>query len=318
MKQYKFQSKVAGSELTLPICILVAIALWWLPEGTFSLLNILGLALCLLMTYVIMGTNTQLHIIRIRTHLMACVWLLLSACFPFMHPIGEPLIAASCLCISYLLLFLCYQRLHPQAYVFHVFLMLSLGSLCAPVMLPMAVLFYLYLIIFLRSITWKAFWAGILGLTAPYWCYAVWCFIDPLQTSPSMASLPIVLSLEELSWKGFPLPFTFTEKVSAGGVALLSIVSIIHYLSTRYDDKIRARMILYIYIMQTLLMMVYMVLQPAHYQTTMALLVASASPLIAHYLALSRGILSGLLFILSLLLVAAIGVLNLWMTSFSI
>ena len=70
--------------------------------------------------------------------------------------------------------------------------------------------------------------------------------------------------------------------------------------------------------MQTLLLMVYMVLQPAHYQTTMALLVASASPLIAHYLALSRGILSGLLFILSLLLVAAIGVLNLWMTSFSI
>ena len=270
------------------------------------------------MTYVIMGTNTQLHIIRIRTHLMACVWLLLSACFPFMHPIGEPLIAASCLCISYLLLFLCYQRLHPQAYVFHVFLMLSLGSLCAPVMLPMAVLFYLYLIIFLRSITWKAFWAGILGLTAPYWCYAIWCFIDPLQTSPSMASLPIVLSLEELSWKGFPLPFTFAEEVSAGGVALLSIVSIIHYLSTRYDDKIRTRMILYIYIMQTLLLMVYMVLQPAHYQTTMALLVASANPLIAHYLALSRGILSGLLFILSLLLVAAIGVLNLWMTSFSI
>ena len=77
-------------------------------------------------------------------------------------------------------------------------------------------------------------------------------------------------------------------------------------------------MILYIYIMQTLLLMAYMVLQPAHYQTTMALLVASASPLIAHYLVLSRGILSGLLFILSLLLVAAIGVLNLWMTSFSI
>ena len=138
-----------------------------------------------------MGTNTQLHIIRIRTHLMACVWLLLSACFPFMHPIGEPLIAASCLCISYLLLFLCYQRLHPQAYVFHVFLMLSLGSLCAPVMLPMAVLFYLYLIIFLRSITWKAFWAGILGLTAPYWCYTH-C---PLLKGTLMEGLPAALYL---------------------------------------------------------------------------------------------------------------------------
>ena len=316
MKQYKFQSKVAGSELTLPICILVAIALWWLPEGTFSLLNILGLALCLLITYVIMGTNTQLHIIRIRTHLMACVWLLLAACFPFMQPIGEPLIAASCLCISYLLLFLCYQRLHPQAYVFHVFLMLSLGSLCAPVMLPMAVLFYLYLIIFLRSITWKAFWAGIVGLITPCWCYAVWSFLT--NSMPDFIAHLSAMAQMQLPSIGQVKALPFAWQLSAGIVALSCIVSILHFLRTNYDDKIRVRMYLYIYITQTLVLLAFLPLQPAHYPTTMALILVSACPLIAHYFALTGSRLSNLFFLLSLLLTAGMAVLNLWMTSFSI
>ena len=99
---------------------------------------------------------------------------------------------------------------------------------------------------------------------------------------------------------------------------MLSIVSIIHYLNTNYDDKIRVRMILYIYVSQTLLLMAFLLLQPAHYQTTMALLVASASPLIAHYFALSKSILNTIFFLLSLLLVAGMATLNLWLTSFTL
>ena len=112
------------------------------------------------------------------------------------------------------------------------------------------------------------------------------------------------------------LPFVW--QVSAAFIALLSFVSILRYLRTKYDDKIRVRMILYIYIVQTLLLMAFLVLQPAHYQTTMALLVASASPLIAHYFALTGSFLSNLFFILSLLFTAAMAILNLWMPSFSI
>ena len=111
---------------------------------------------------------------------------------------------------------------------------------------------------------------------------------------------------------------SFSEQVSATIVILLSIVSIMHYLRTNYDDKIRVRMILYIYMTQTLLMMAFLLLQPAHYKTTMALLVASASPLIAHYFALTGSILSNFFFVLSLLLTAGMAILNLWLTSFSI
>ena len=105
---------------------------------------------------------------------------------------------------------------------------------------------------------------------------------------------------------------SLAAQVTAAVVCLLSIVGIVHYLRTNYDDKIRVRMFLYIYVSQTLLLMAFLWLQPAHYQTTMALLTASASPLIAHHFALSRGISGTVFFLLSLLLTAGMATLNLW------
>ena len=316
MKHNRLQNKVAGSVFTLPICVVIAVALWWLPQQAFSMRHILGLALCLLTSFVIMEANTRQHIIRIRTQMMSCVWLVLTVCLSFMHPLEEPIIAAALLCVGYMALFRCYQQKWPQTDVFHAFLMLGLGSFCTPVMLLMAVPFFLYLGIFLRSLTWKAFWAGVLGLIVPYWFYAFWCFAT--KDMQSFVERIIDMTQFELPSLEALVSLPFVWQVSAAVIALLSIVSILHYLRTRYDDKIRVRMILYIYMVQTLLLMAFLLLQPMHYQTTMALLVASASPLIAHYFALTSSILSSIFFVFSLLLAAGMATLNLWLTSFSI
>ena len=312
----RIQYNVASSEFTLPLCVILAAAMWWLPQQMFSIRCLLGLILCLLTTFVVMETNAQQHIIRIRTRMMSCVWLVLAASLSFMHPLGEPIVAAAFLCVSYLLLFRSYQRHRPQAIVFHAFLMLGIGSFCAPVMLAMAIPYFLYLAIFLRSLTRRAFWAGILGIVVPYWCYAVWCFATGnlqsfLTRLTEMAQYEIP-NLEAIT----SMPFVW--QVSAAVIILLSIVSIIHYLRTNYDDKIRVRMILYIYLSQTILLIAFLLLQPAHYQTTMALLVASASPLIAHYFSLTGSWFSTFFFFLSLVLIAGMATLNLWLTSFTL
>lgn len=309
MVRKRLQNKVAGSELTFPVCITAAVAMWWWPQQAVSALNLVGCLLCLLTAFVVMETNTRQHIIRIRTRMMSCVWLILSASLSFMHPLGEPLVAASFLCISYMLLFRCYGKHRPQLTVFHAFVMLGMGSFCTPVMLLMVIPYFFYIGFYLRALTPKAFWAGILGIIVPYWCFGVWYFATgevevfkarltelvhfELPTGEAIASMP-------LAWQ-----------VSAAVVALLSIISIRHYLSTNFDDKIRVRMILYIYVSQTLLLMALLLLQPARYQTTMALLISSAAPLIAHYFALSKGIVNTIIFIISLLLMAGMATLNL-------
>ena len=125
------------------------------------------------------------------------------------------------------------------------------------------------------------------------------------------------LEWQPVSWQAL-VDLPLASQVSIGFVCLLSIVGMIHYLQTKYNDKIHVRMILYIYTLQTFLLILYLLLQPCQYQTTMALLVASASPLIAHYFSLTGSWLSNIFFILSLLLCGAMAYFNLWMTSFNI
>ena len=309
MRQKRLQNKVAGSEWTLPVCAISAVAMWWLPQRSVSVPHLIGLLLSLLTAYIVMETNARYYIIRIRTRMMTCVWLILSASLAFVHAVGNPLCAALFLSLSYFFLFRCYQRTHPQLDVFHAFLMLSLGSFFAPVMLAMAVPYFFYLAAYLRSLSRKAFWAGIIGIAVPYWCYAVWCFatrnMEELQihfadmVQPELPSLEAVKSL------------ALGQKAAAAVIAFLGIAGIMHYLRTNFDDKIRVRMILYIYVSQTLLLLAYLALQPSHYDTTMALLVCSAGPLIAHHLSLAKGWFGTAYFIVAIILTAAMAVLQL-------
>lgn len=316
MVHNKFQNKVAESEATMPICAVLATILWWWPQQSFALANILGWVTCAITTYICMETNSLQHVIRIRTRMMSCTWLMLATSQAFIHTWGAPGISAVCMAMSYYLLFRCYQLYDSTIWIYHSFLFLGLGSIFSSVMLFMALLYYIYLIGFLRSLTGRGFWAGILGIITPYWCWAVWCFLTD-KTDMMVKVLNRHLEWHPVSWEAL-VNLPFTCKLSMGIVCLLSLVGLIHYLRTRYNDKIHVRMILYIYTIQTILLILYLLLQPAQYETTMALLVVSASPLIAHYFSLTGSWLSNMFFILSLLLCGAMAYFNLWMTSFNI
>lgn len=312
MIRNRFQNKVAESSVTLPVCAVLATILWWWPQQAFATSNIIGWSLCAFTTYICMETNGIQRIIRIRTRMMACVWLVLASCLAFMHPLEAPAISAACMALSYYLLFRCYQLYDSTAWIFHSFLFLGIGSLFSAIMLPMGLLFYIYLIGFLRSLTWRGFWAGILGLILPYLTWASWCFLTD-KTDRMLDFFSSHFMWHPVSWAAITgIPFNWM--VSMGVVILLSLVGVFHYFQTKFNDKIRVRMILYIYTVQTILLILYLFLQPQRFQNTMALLVVSACPLIAHYFSLTRSWLSNTFFILSLLLCGAMAYLNLWMT----
>lgn len=294
----------------MPVCAVLATILWWWPQQAFSTSNIMGWVLCAVTAYICMETNSVQAIIRIRTRMMACAWLILASCLAFMHPLEAPAISAVCMAMSYYLLFRCYQLYNPAVWTFHSFLFLGIGSFFSAVLLPMALLYFIYLIGFLRSFTWRGFWAGILGLVTPYWCWSAWCFYT--DNTDSLIDFATTHFLwKHTSWHAL-LNMPFNWKLSAGIVILLSLVSLIHYLHTRYNDKIQVRMILYIYTTQTILLIFYLLLQPHEYQNTMALLVVSACPIIAHYFSLTRTWVSNAFFILSLLLCGIMAYYNLW------
>lgn len=295
----------------MPVCAVLATILWWWPQQAFTTSNIIGWALCALTTYICMETNGVQNIIRIRTRMMACVWLVLASCLAFMHPFDTPAISAVCMALSYYLLFRCYQLYDSTAWVFHSFLFLGIGSLFTAIMLPMGLLYFIYLIGFLRSLTWRGFLAGVLGLAVPYLGWGAWCFLTD-KTDSLLYFITSHFMWYPISWETLT-NLSVNWMVSMGVVILLSLVGAFHYLQTKFNDKIRVRMILYIYTVQTILFILYLFLQPQEFQNTMALLVVSACPLIAHYFSLTRSWLSNAFFILSMLLCGTMAYFNLWM-----
>lgn len=311
----RLQNRVAGSEYTLPVCVAIATLLWCFPWQGASLRLLVGWLLAAAGMAAVLLTNEEFHLTRIRTRLMASAWLLLTAAMPFAHESGKPILCAVCLTMAHPLLFRCYQNPQPYFSVFGSFLFLGIGAMYSAVMWLMAVMFCIYMCCALRALSWRSFFAALLGFVTPMWLLLGWDVVTDdiggFVRHFTALEEPQPPSLE--AYAAVPLPCMLL----CAFMCVLGAVSIIHYMRHNYSDKIRIRMVMYIYIMQSIVLLVTVMLQPATYRTAMAMTASCAGPLIAHYFALkgSRG--SNILFAVSLAVYIILAYLNIWMPSLS-
>ena len=93
-------------------------------------------------------------------------------------------------------------------------------------------------------------------------------------------------------------------------VTFVSFVATVHYLRTYFNDKIRTRMYLYIYVMQIAAVWLLLLWQPDLYNLLMPLLMLCSCTIIAHFFALTGSIISNLFFVLSGLALGALTSIN--------
>lgn len=313
IRHTRFQNRIAESVFTLPACVVLLLLVWWLPHFQLESERIAGLALTLLVSYVLTETNNVYQLIRIRTRMMACVWLFLVACMPFLHTAVVPLLCALSLAACHFVLFRCYQSPYAVNGIFHSFLFLSLGSLCWSPLLLLAPCYWFHLSVFLRSMSLRTFWAGIFGLLLPYWLwfgYAFWTesLLSMQKHFSEIGGLFESVALFPLSLLTIPL----SRLVSCLVVIFFVVWSLVHYLRNSYNDKIRVRMMLYIYVTQTLLLLVSLILFPQHFLIFSTLFFSHACFLLAHYFSLTGSRFSNILFCLFLLLCLSFPLLPLW------
>lgn len=303
MRRARFQNKVAASGLALPAVAVMA-TLLWLTHGTPDRLLLGGWAVCGLITYLIVEINNANALIRIRTRLTATLYLAGMGAMWFLQPFQAASVTALCLAGSYLLLFRTYQQPRPIDRTFHAFLLLGVGSLWFPQMLFLAPFYYWYMGTFLRCLSFRAFWAGLVGLLLPYWFWAgASLFTGRFEALVEHAR-------ELVSWS--PIGLDGFLKLDAPLLAawaltsLLGVVSVVHYLHTDYNDKIRVRMLFYTLILQELVLEAFLLLQPQHARVLLALLHLNTCFLSSHYFALTSSRLSNAFFIITLFAYAAL------------
>lgn len=315
MRSSQFRHRVSESMASLPILAVIASVLWIIPNiQSVALWG--GLVVVGLMSYLVVAWNAQYQLIRVRSRMNSVTFLYLFLVFPQLHPLGWHLFPAVCLLGAYFLLFRTYGEYSPQGYFFHAFFLIGLGSIVFP-----PLLFLLPFLIFssnrhLRALTVKSATAAFLGVSLPYWLLLpVYLF--------ARESLTPYLGLWQLDHQQDPLQsfqpshlshlyqqLPLSQWVGTALFLVISLVSMVHFLRTAYNDKIRTRQYHYLLLLQVIPLIVILGLLPQHFTTTFPLCIVTLAPLIGHYFALAKGRGLNLWFILWIILFFLYGTAN--------
>lgn len=155
------------------------------------------------------------------------------------------------------------------------------------------------------------FFASLLGIIAPYWFIVPWYLYRGLGDR-LYAHVESLITFQPL------VPYRILDEhllISFAMVFLVGIIGVFHFLRNASKDKIRTRMLYYIFITMFLLTSVFIGLQPQHFESLFGFMIVNASALFAHYLALTHTRFTNITFIVLTILMLAITAYNLWMPS---
>lgn len=282
MRQHTLRQDVVESSLSLPVMAVVTLLLWIIAPkwdgalwGTLLLMGV--------MAYTIVEWNNQCQLLRIRSRMNSVTFLTLMSIFPALHTVGFNLVPAFSLIGAYFMLFKAYGLYKPQGYVFHAFFFLSLGSLFFPPLLLVALTLLISCSAQLRVLTVKSLSASLLGLLLPYWIYAAVMAVgmnfwgwEETRLHYFQFHLPDYALFER--WEWFAMAF----------LGLLGLVSVLSFVTSSYNDKIRTRQYFYTMLLSLGVVVFITLWWTGDFLTTLPLLLTALTPFIAHYLALAK------------------------------
>lgn len=316
MRNRRFQNIVSKSPLTLPLCMVLGALVWFWNMHANAWQDVAGsvaaLFSALCTTCVVMATANKYILLRIRSNMVTTVWVVGLSLMPFLHHWSVSWVAVPALAASNYVMFRTYQDSNNSVVpIFHTFILLGVASLAVPQMIAFVPLFYWYLSVFMRSMSWRGLWAGAVGLVLPLCFVLGWSIVADDYTFlagrwHSLLSTRLFAAEDYARMLDYASPRTRFLAF----VTLLSTVSIVHYLRNYYNDKIRTRMYLYIYVLQTVACWLMIMFMPAVFDLMAPALMLYASTMVAHFFALTGTWVSNAFFCLTLLATVALALIN--------
>ena len=305
----RIQNKVAESRWALPMAILYSIAIWllaglvqeqwWIQFGCFLLSSILMAHL-----------NNINVLIRIYSRMVSVSFIFLSTAAVFLFPSVKGAVIQLCFIAFLLFFYNCYQDKETPGWTFYTFLFLGLGSIADIHFLYFVPIFWLMMVIIVYSISWRTVVASLVGLLTPYWFWTAWIL---WQENGNITS--ITKHLLAVTDYQMPVPLTSQQALLLGLIVLLGITGAIHFLRTSSRDKIRTRQMFYSFFIIGTAAGILMVLQTQHYDMLIRIMTIAVSPLIGHFLALTKTKITNIAFIVISVAVLALTFFNLWTSS---
>ncbi len=322
---------MSESSATLPTACVVATLLWWLPQGGYSTVYLLGWLTCALTSYIILEMNAQSALLRIRSRMVSALWLFVIAALGFLHPLQTGTVLLFCLSVSFFCLLRTCDAYRPEPDTMRAYLWLSIGSLLWPPFLLLSIVHLWSQAVYLRSLTRRSFGAAFIGIVLPYalWVTVAFAFghMEPFVDHATSVIAPFLepfywqwaIDLAQTTdWNGFSegfvrhmTPVAASHMVELSAllfILLLGFTGFVHYVRKSYDDKIRVRMCYYSMMVMQVVIILWMALQPQHFSQLFPLLVLTTIPAAAHFIALTHTWLSNAWVVVLILLLIGVGV----------
>ena len=276
-------------------------AQWWVQFACFVLSVLL-----------VMRINSKNLLIRIYSRSVSVAFIFLSCAAVFLFPSWTGGLVQLCCIAALMLLFDSYQDQAAVGKAYYAFLLLGISS-----MFDANIIFYLPLLwimmkIIVYALSWRTFFASLLGLATPYWFMIGWLMWQKNGDLQAIASLFAVQDIPQFPFDFGSIPLS--HQLIMAFSTLLMIIGSIHFIHTSYRDKIRVRQIYYGFITLGLFSLTLLVLQP-HNELALRMLILAASPLTGHYWALTNSRISNIIFIIITVALMAITAFNLWISS---
>jgi len=220
-------------------------------------------------------------------------------------------IVTLCFIAFYFIIFQAYQNRRGAGPVFYAFAMIGIASIFFVKILYFVPFLWIALAAYILAFSLRTFTASILGLLFPYWFVAGYYVYTH--------NLPSLLShFTELAVFGDISNYqhvTEHQAVTFFFVAFLGLTGIIHFLRNSYKDKIKVRMFYETFITLHVATMLFIILQPQHYDFLIHIMIITTAVLFGHFLALTRTWLTNIAFHLVIVLILLLTAYNLWMPS---
>lgn len=307
----RIQNKTAESRRTLPVAMLYGTAIWVLA-GLFKEQWWVQFACFILSVLLVMRINSKNLLIRIYSRSVSVAFIFLSCAAVLLFPSLAGGIVQLCCIAALMLLFDSYQDQTAVGSYYYAFLLLGIGS-----MFDAHVIFYLPLLWFMMkiivySLSWRTFFASLLGLATPYWFMCGWLLWQKDGDFQAIANLFAIQDILQ-----FPFDFgsvTLPYLLLMAFTTLLMAIGSMHFIHSSFRDKIRVRQIYYGFITLGIFSLALWVLQP-HNELAIRMLILTTSPLVGHYWALTNSRFSNIVCIILAAVLVVITAINLWISS---
>lgn len=296
LRKKTFQNKIAASRYSLPVSATL-IAMIWVAVGLLVGNIWAQFAMTVVSTLLMVELNNRNSLMRTYSRMVSCSFLAIFTTVSLPMPSFTGNIVTLCCIAFYLVLWTGYQDRLSTGRTFYAFIFVGIASMAfvqTGYYLPLT---WALMLFFVNSLSLRTFLASLLGVALPYW-FAAGYYILTDTWQEQLSRMEGFIDYSGL------LDYTLLsdhQMANAAFVTILAIFGSIHFLRNSYADKIRTRLIYESFIMMDVATLVFLILQPRHYNELIGIMVVNTAPLIAHFITFTHTKLTNIVFILMMI-----------------